>query len=75
MIHLVNNFHGTRAAVRPIEEDGRYYISIATYRRVQRKLCGIKGCLCGGVRGGRYTLRHVPGYWAGTGYVEVIDND
>jgi hypothetical protein len=52
-VELANDFHGTSATVR-VNSDG--LISDRVCRRVHRDLCGIDGCTCGGVRGGRYRL-------------------
>lgn len=42
LVTLKNDFHRTTAKVRT----GK--LSNATIKRVQKKLCGIKGCLCSG---------------------------
>ena len=44
---LKNNFHNSEVNV--IVTDGK--ISEAAMIRAEKKLCGIKGCTCGGVRG------------------------
>lgn len=49
---LTNSFHGSTARVRgeaTTDEMGNpaVRISDASKRRAERKLCGIKGCLCG----------------------------
>lgn len=40
-VTMYNDFHNTWAQVRIGD------ISVATVRRVKRKLCGISGCTCG----------------------------
>lgn len=65
---LTNNYHNTEADV--ISQDGT--ISIRAYRRAVNKLCGINGCACGGIRGGRVTAEVVNGYWPGDGYVRLM---
>jgi len=57
MIELTNKFHGTRATVRGVQVGQT--VSLATYKRVRRALCGQKGCTCGtaGSAGdGRFSL-------------------
>lgn len=44
---LRNDFHGTTAAV--IVKNG--IISHSSLKRVRAKLCGMKDCSCGGIRG------------------------
>lgn len=45
-----NNFHNTKAQVTLRSGNT---ISGATARRIEKDLCGIKGCKCGGVLGER----------------------
>jgi hypothetical protein len=57
MIELTNKFHGTRATVRAVQVGQT--VSLATYKRVRRALCGQKGCSCstaGSAGDGRYSL-------------------
>ena len=49
-ITLTNDFHGTRATVRP-RVDGT--MAPATVRRVRRELCGMSDCRCSGYLGTR----------------------
>jgi len=53
VVTLVNDFHGTSTAVRPSPLG---VISPRAAARAARKLCGVRDCCCGGVRGGRYAL-------------------
>jgi hypothetical protein len=46
-ITLRNDFHNTEATVIALDE----IISGRAMHRACRKLCGIDGCTCGGVRG------------------------
>ena len=60
-IEIKNNFHNTTARLRvsdlriaPELRDGNEYFCTITesqLRRAVRKLCGMKDCTCGGVRG------------------------
>lgn len=52
-IKLINTFHNSSANV--VIKDGM--ISRQAGKRALKKLCGIKECLCGGVRGGDFYLR------------------
>ena len=70
-ITLTNSFHGTAAAVIAKKENGLHYVSYAAYRRAIRKLCGIKGCCCGGIRGGDYLLEPVYSYFPAENYCQV----
>lgn len=47
-VTLMNDFHDTSVTVQ-VSADG--VLSAGQTRRVYRQLCGIEGCLCGGVRG------------------------
>ena len=62
-IKLINEFHGTAATMHAKEEDGRHYVRCRAYKMAINKLCGIKGCQCGGIRGGDYRLEPVCGYF------------
>ena len=55
-ITFINEFHGTTATVIAKGTRNRYYISASAYKRAINKLCGVKGCMCGGIRGGRYNV-------------------
>ena len=48
---LRNDFHNTEATV--IVKDG--VISAGSLKRAEKKLCGMKDCCCGGIRGRQYT--------------------
>lgn len=48
LITLHNDFHNSRARVRP---DAQGRISARALRRAEDRLCGIRGCCCGGIRG------------------------
>ena len=44
---VTNDFHGTHATFRGTQDaNGFVRVSNATYRRIMRKLCGIKDCKC-----------------------------
>jgi hypothetical protein len=43
-ILLTNNYHDTRCVVR-VEDNGT--LSLAQAKRAWKKLCGLKGCMCG----------------------------
>lgn len=59
LVTLRNDFHRTTATVRVEVRSQNVsgyterfaYLSPSQTRRVERKLCGIKGCTCGTVRG------------------------
>jgi hypothetical protein len=56
MIVLTNSFHKTQAKVRANVGDA---VSLKTYNRVRRALCGMEDCHCGnadGTRDSRYEL-------------------
>jgi hypothetical protein len=57
MIELTNSFHKTRATVRATVGDT---VSLESYNRVRRQLCGNRKCECGkgpdGTRDSRYSL-------------------
>lgn len=48
MLTLTNDFHNTEVRIRANVGDT---LSRRRWRDVQRKLCGVTGCACGGVRG------------------------
>jgi len=61
-ITLTNSFHNTEANVRPVlitegRFAGKYKISKATAKRLQRTLCGVSGCTCGGEFGQREAMK------------------
>lgn len=66
LITLTNDFHNTSRTVR-VPADG--YISAATARRIRNDLCGISGCICGGVLGQRMSTHTADGKQI------IIDND
>lgn len=53
MITLRNDFHNTEARIRvkslDYGPDGE--ITARQLRRAKAKLCGVRGCTCGGIRG------------------------
>jgi len=56
MTEFTNSFHQTRASVRA---DVGQTVSLQSYTRVRRALCGMRGCKCGnpdGTRDSRYSL-------------------
>ena len=62
-IKLINEFHQAEVVVIAKRENDLHYVSYAAYKRAINKLCGIKGCQCGGIRGGDYQLEPVCGYF------------
>ena len=70
-ITLTNSFHGTAAAVIAKKENGLHYVSYAAYRRAINRLCGVRGCQCGGIRGGDYRLEPVYSYFPTENYCKV----
>ena len=48
-ITLTNNFHNTTANVKPVSQDaaGWWRLNAAQVKRVAKKLCPVKGCVCG----------------------------
>lgn len=51
-VTLKNNFHNTECRVRLEEiEPMAYKISMWDVKRIEKKLCGIKGCTCSGATG------------------------
>lgn len=51
--YLYNDFHNTKTRIET--EDG--FVPAVKVKRVQKRLCGIKGCTCGnsiGARGDRF---------------------
>lgn len=48
-----NNFHNTSATVT-VKSD-KSELSVAQYKKVARKLCGIDGCQCGDISGKTYS--------------------
>ena len=51
-ITLTNDFHNTEATVIPKwNSSGMGIVSRQAMTRAFRKLCGIAGCCCGGIRG------------------------
>jgi hypothetical protein len=46
-VTLMNNFHNTETTVF----SKRGFISARSIKRAEEKLCGIKECECGGIRG------------------------
>lgn len=63
---LINNFHGTETTV--IVKNG--IISRRTYKRAIRNLCGVRDCLCGGIRGGNVEVKDE----GCASYVRIIDH-
>jgi len=56
MTELTNSFHKSRTIVMA---DVGQTVSLASYQRVKRQLCGVRGCKCGnpdGTRDSRYSL-------------------
>ena len=51
-ITLKNDFHNSTAKFR-INSDKETLLNRSTVLRIRNKLCGIKGCCCGGVLGQR----------------------
>ena len=49
LITLRNDFHNTEAVVRV--PDWPAVLSKSQEYRLEKKLCGVKGCCCGGIRG------------------------
>lgn len=70
-IKLVNKFHGTAAAVIAKRENGLHYVSYSAYKRALRKLCGVEGCQCGGIRGGDWQLEPVYSHFPAENYCQV----
>ena len=70
-IKLINEFHGTEAVMIAREENGLHYVRYNAYKRAIRKLCGIRGCQCGGIRGGDYRLEPVYSYFPTENYCQV----
>lgn len=70
-IKLINDFHGTEATMLAREENGLHYVRYSAYKRAVNKLCGIRGCQCGGIRGGNYRLVPVYAYFNSENYCEV----
>ena len=60
-ITLRNSFHGGREAVviaKKLSAGGRYYaVSDRAWRGAMRSLCGVSGCGCGGLVGGKSDFR------------------
>jgi hypothetical protein len=57
---LKNNFHNSEATV--LVKNGE--VSEAVIIRAGKKLCGIKGCTCGGVRGPQdHTISNLYNGW------------
>ena len=54
LITLTNNFHNTETVIRVL--DGR--VSHRAGQRAWKNLCGVKGCICGGILGQRGGQRH-----------------
>ena len=52
-ITITNDFHRTAINVRPLITG---YLSPRQVARVDRELCGIKGCTCAGLRWGGYNI-------------------
>jgi len=56
MTKFTNSFHKTETTVRANVGDT---VSLASYQRVKRQLCGVRGCKCGnpdGTRDSRFSL-------------------
>ena len=70
-IKLVNEFHQTGVVVIAKRENDLHYVSYAAYKRAINRLCGIRGCQCGGIRGGDYQLELVYGYLSVENYCHV----
>ena len=51
-VTITNDYHNSRANVR-VNASGETMLTRSTVLRVRRKLCGISGCMCGGVLGQR----------------------
>jgi len=63
-IDITSDFHNTSTTVR-IDRDGQT-IGDSTARRIDRDLCGVSGCLCGGI-----VTAHVSnGYYIASQYVK-----
>lgn len=74
-IILENDFHRTEAIVlcEAISSDS-YELSASQYRRARRKLCGMKDCTCGMIRGGgmRSVEIRAPSRWTSDAHTIVI---
>ncbi|MBT9153049.1 MAG: hypothetical protein DDT35_01276 [Firmicutes bacterium] len=77
-IQFQNSFHNTTVSVRVQDEnfrpgeqeESRVYLSKRQQRRVERELCGMKDCMCGGHQNYSPPL---DGKWAWGG-AEVVKN-
>jgi hypothetical protein len=66
MVTFCNNFHDTEITVRVDMIDEHHgWVRHRTGRRILRTLCGIDGCMCGGVTGGD---GYLDGGWHGNDY-------
>ena len=70
-IKLINEFHQTGVVVIAKRENDLHYVSYAAYKRAINKLCGVRGCQCGGIRGGDWQLEPVYSYFPAENYCQV----
>ncbi len=77
MITIRNEFHNTQARIRAGIGD---VLTPSQVKRCRRKLCGIKGCTCGGELSERGRQRDNQGHRfyllpVGPDEVEIVDSD